>query len=130
MWDLPGPGLEPTSPALAGGFLTTAAPGKPHVSTFLWEHLFSFLLDIYLGIELLGYLITIVNILATPRPFSKANTFFPPAVHDDTSDFSISSPALTLFFYYSILMGGKWYFTVVLIYILGVSAICFFPPIC
>ena len=29
MWDLPGPGLEPMSPALAGGFLTTAAPGKP-----------------------------------------------------------------------------------------------------
>ena len=28
MWDLPGPGLEPMSPALAGGFLTTAPPGK------------------------------------------------------------------------------------------------------
>ena len=29
MWDLPGPGLEPMSPALAGGFLTTAPSGKP-----------------------------------------------------------------------------------------------------
>ena len=29
MWDLPGPGLEPVSPALAGGFLTTGPPGKP-----------------------------------------------------------------------------------------------------
>ncbi|KAJ8798621.1 hypothetical protein J1605_016424 [Eschrichtius robustus] len=29
MWDLPGPGLEPMSPALAGRFLTTAPPGKP-----------------------------------------------------------------------------------------------------
>ena len=29
IWDPPGPGLEPTSPALAGGFLTTAPPGKP-----------------------------------------------------------------------------------------------------
>ena len=29
MWDLPGPGFEPVSPALAGGFLTTAPPGKP-----------------------------------------------------------------------------------------------------
>ena len=29
MWDPPGPGLEPVSPALAGGFLTTAPPGKP-----------------------------------------------------------------------------------------------------
>ena len=28
MWDLPGPGLVPMSPALAGGFLTTAPPGK------------------------------------------------------------------------------------------------------
>ena len=33
MWDLPGPGLEPVSPALAGGFLITAPPGK---STFLF----------------------------------------------------------------------------------------------
>ena len=29
MWDLPGPGLEPVSPALAGRFSTTVPPGKP-----------------------------------------------------------------------------------------------------
>ena len=29
MWDLPRPGLEPLSPALAGRFSTTAPPGKP-----------------------------------------------------------------------------------------------------
>ena len=29
MWDPPGPGPEPLSPALAGGFLTTVPPGKP-----------------------------------------------------------------------------------------------------
>ena len=29
MWDLPRPGLESMSPALAGGFLTTVPPGKP-----------------------------------------------------------------------------------------------------
>ena len=29
MWDPPGPGLEPMSPALAGGLPTTAPPGKP-----------------------------------------------------------------------------------------------------
>ena len=28
MWDLPVPGIEPVSPALAGGFLTTVPPGK------------------------------------------------------------------------------------------------------
>ena len=29
MWDLPRPGLESVSPALAGRFSTTAPPGKP-----------------------------------------------------------------------------------------------------
>ena len=29
MWDLPGPGIESVSPALAGGFSTTEPPGKP-----------------------------------------------------------------------------------------------------
>ena len=28
MWNLLGPGIKPVSPALAGGFLTTAPPGK------------------------------------------------------------------------------------------------------
>jgi len=28
MWDLPRPGIEPVSPELAGGFLTTGSPGK------------------------------------------------------------------------------------------------------
>ena len=32
MWDLPRPGLEPVSPALAGRFLTTAPPGKSLIS--------------------------------------------------------------------------------------------------
>ena len=36
MWELPGPGLEPVSPALAGGFLATVLPGKPP-SQFLEE---------------------------------------------------------------------------------------------
>ena len=30
-WDPPRPGLEPVSPALAGGFSTTAPPGKPNI---------------------------------------------------------------------------------------------------
>ena len=29
MWDLPRPGLEPVSPALAGRLSTTTPPGKP-----------------------------------------------------------------------------------------------------
>ena len=34
MWDLPGPGIESVSPALAGGFLTTAPPGKSYFVSF------------------------------------------------------------------------------------------------
>ena len=34
MWDLPRPGLEPVSPALAGRFSATAPPGKPTLSSF------------------------------------------------------------------------------------------------
>ena len=34
MWDLPRPGLEPVSPALAGRFSTSAPPGKPKSHCF------------------------------------------------------------------------------------------------
>ena len=34
MWDLPGPGLEPVSPALAGRLLTIVPPGKSPVNVF------------------------------------------------------------------------------------------------
>ena len=35
MWDLPGSGIEPESPAWTGGFLTTKPPGKPYTCYFL-----------------------------------------------------------------------------------------------
>ena len=35
MWDLPGPGLEPVCPALAGRLSTTAPPGKPPHEIFV-----------------------------------------------------------------------------------------------
>ena len=38
MWDLPRPGLEPVSPALAGRLSTTAPPGKPHCLVF-YQHI-------------------------------------------------------------------------------------------
>ena len=37
MWDLPRPGIEPVSPALAGGFLTTSHQGSPRVRYFQWK---------------------------------------------------------------------------------------------
>ena len=39
MWDLPRPGLEPVSPALAGRFSTTAPPGKPLAFLVLGNYL-------------------------------------------------------------------------------------------
>ena len=39
MWDLPGPGIQPVSPALAGGFATTAPPGKPQEYSLKWPKL-------------------------------------------------------------------------------------------
>ena len=36
MWDLPGPGLEHVSPALAGGFSSTAPPGKSDALFFIY----------------------------------------------------------------------------------------------
>ena len=34
IWDLPGSGIEPMSPALAGGLFTTRPPGKPPVTFY------------------------------------------------------------------------------------------------
>ena len=46
--DVPDPGLEPVSPALAGGFFTTEPPGKPssgpyttHIISSRWIHFYS-----------------------------------------------------------------------------------------
>ena len=36
--NLPDPGTEPTSPALAGGFFTTEPPGKPQWTTRVTCH--------------------------------------------------------------------------------------------
>ena len=38
MWNLPGPGLEPMSPALAGRFLTNAPPGKPYTDFYIVKY--------------------------------------------------------------------------------------------
>ena len=40
-WDLSGSRIDPVSPALAGGFLTTGPPGKPSTSCFFFKKSFS-----------------------------------------------------------------------------------------
>ena len=39
MWDPPGPGLDPMSSALAGGFLTTGPLGKSDPSGFSMQRM-------------------------------------------------------------------------------------------
>ena len=46
--------LEPVSPALAGGFLTTAPPGKPTVMRFVFKLLYFAVLN-YLNLLLILY---------------------------------------------------------------------------
>ena len=53
MWDLPRPGLEPMSSALAGGFSTTAPPGKPLISNLKGKTLNLSLLSMILAVEFL-----------------------------------------------------------------------------
>ena len=38
MWDLPGPGIESVSLALAGGLITTEPPEKVFILPYLMEH--------------------------------------------------------------------------------------------
>ena len=45
MRDLPRPGLEPVSPALAGRFLTAAPRGKPPLATII-QHSFGIVLEV------------------------------------------------------------------------------------
>ena len=64
MWGLPGPGLEPLSPALAGGFLTTVPPGKSKV------HFNISLIQPYLGREMCCQKITYDTLKLNIKGFS------------------------------------------------------------
>ena len=55
-WNPPGPGIEPMSLALAGGFLTTVPPGGPHIYLFEVE----FCLGICPGVGLLDLLVALL----------------------------------------------------------------------
>ena len=53
MWDLPGPGLKPVSPALASGFLTTAPQGSSNLS-----HIFTGVLFVLVALNSFIHLFT------------------------------------------------------------------------
>ena len=80
--------------------------------------IYSFLLDIYIGIRSLDQMVTLCLTFATARLFSQvlAHFTFLPAVYEGF-DFSISSPTLVLsvFFYNNHPSGVKCYLGVVLI---------------
>ena len=73
-WDLPRPGLEPVSPALAGRFLTTAPPGKPKSCiskgflTSLWQ-CFNFVFNSIIIQKIKHFLDHIDNYLITNCQF-------------------------------------------------------------
>ena len=73
MWDLPGVGFEPVSPALAGRFSTTAPPGKSKgmdlVSGFSYSELLICSILTILFIQ--GQPIILINI--KQYPFGMAN---------------------------------------------------------
>ena len=83
MWDLPGPGIEPVSPALAGGFLTTEPPGKPPSSLSFLKTQNNFSMSalsiLYVAIYLLLKQIFIENLLSKLRIHqSEFMPFYPP----------------------------------------------------
>ena len=71
MWDHPGPGLEPVSPALAGGFLTTAPPGKPDFTGF-YMHAFVFFLFFFFNkfIYFIYIFLAVLGLRCCVRAFS------------------------------------------------------------
>ena len=62
MWDLPRPGLEPVSPALAGRLSTTAPPGKPPIHIF-----YIYLMEMVSGKLVLSYINVFFLSLTCPR---------------------------------------------------------------
>ena len=61
MWDLPGPGIEPMSPALTGGFLATEPPGKSRDVDCLMLYIHANLSDEILYLECKNYVACSLN---------------------------------------------------------------------
>ena len=79
MWDLPRSGLEPVSPALAGGFSTTAPPRKP------WD--FIHFLPVAFGYDAFGY--ALFHSLQCCLQLCFSPSCCPQCCHCDLSDIQI-----------------------------------------
>ena len=110
MWDLPRPGLEPVFPALAGGFLTTAPPGKPHAAgMFMQKYVFELsVLNSFWYLSSSG--------ITRSHGFVFHNGYNTlPATYQD-SNFSTSLPKLVILYFIIVIISGvKLYLMVVLI---------------
>ena len=82
MWDLPRPGLEPVSAALAGGFLTTVPPGKSLYQHFKDILLLYFVLYYYCGRKLLP--VSFLCMFFSPLMLLRS-LFCAPEFHDKVS---------------------------------------------
>ena len=90
MWDLPRPGLELVSPALAGGFSTTAPQGKPWTYFFFGEYfhpkmLFCLHLCVLLFLKLLVNILKNFSVLISNTAMSVNITH----IHEKSSGSSI-----------------------------------------
>ena len=102
-------------------------PGQTSVYLDLFEHIFSVLLRIYIGVELLGHLIILCLIFSgTTKLFSKrAEPFYIPTSNVEGSRWFTALPTFVISFFFfffliciiATLMGMKLYFIVVLIYV-------------
>ena len=91
MWDLPRPGLEPVSPALAGRLSTTALPGKPLLQYFKHFH-YCYICYVDLWLVIFDVTVTIVLGHHEPCPYKTANLIDKCCV---CSDYSTAFPHLS-----------------------------------
>ena len=83
MWDLPRPGLEPLSPALAGRFSTTAPPAKPNSSYSYLKYFSGICISFQLSEPSL-----LLLVLIRKTHTLQAKSF--PALHSDPANFTMA----------------------------------------
>ena len=75
--------MGPVSPALAGGFSTTAPPGKPLVLAFTFKSVINLTFNVCCEVEVDVHFFISCIYSVIPAPFAE-KTFFPPLNCPDT----------------------------------------------